>query len=102
MLGVEVGGVGGDFQGKRAGRIGIGRAGDWAAVELAPASGDVDQLGGAETVQTSLRGGVKFSVNQPERLREKDQKQSSGEKLGTSEAFAGEEFGHKAEPSVLP
>src|ERR1700674_3137447 len=50
MLGVEAGTIAGNFHGKRTGGVGVGGAGDSSAVELSPACGHADFLGGIETV----------------------------------------------------
>jgi hypothetical protein len=90
VLGVEVVGVGRDFEREGGRRIGIGGSGDGAAVELTPSGGDADLLGGF-----GGEGGMNFGVDEPESLEEEGEKESSGEELRASETFAGEECGHE-------
>src|SRR5207248_1611197 len=49
-----------------------------------------------------LTAGYWVAVHQPQALGEEDEQQKSGRELRCSESFAGEEFRHLAEPSVLP
>jgi hypothetical protein len=62
-------------------------------MDLSPAGGDADLLRSAHGSQIGF-GRVQFGVCEPYGLRQKDEEQGSGEKLGAAEAFAGEKSGH--------
>ena len=91
--------VAGNLHGKRTGGIGKGSAGDAGAVELTPSGSDADLFGDGEGAGF---GRAKFGVDEPEGLREEEEKQGGGEELRTSEALAGEKFGHEVGRCVLP
>jgi hypothetical protein len=63
MFGVESGGVLGNFQGKRAGRIRVRGAGDGASVELAPACGEAGFFGFGEAGVAVEIGLAQFGMN---------------------------------------
>lgn len=76
MFSIESGGILRDFNGKGAGKIGVGCAGEAATVKLPPTCIDAGLLGGAKAVifmkiGGRRRGRLQLTMDQPDRLSQK-------------------------------